>query len=153
VGQICGRIFAALTDTEGVVVSCRRGLLRRCADELGDRQRVRAQLRGVEADMAAVLAELGLSRLADIPALTAVGAAAILAETGGPRRYDSSSSLVKHAGLSPSENAFRRLLRPGAHLPPRPVRPAADRLARGVADAPVQPGAGRQVRGDDQRRR
>jgi len=67
-GTIGGRIFAALTDTEGVVVSCRRGLLRRCADELGDRQRVRAQLRGVEADMAAVLAELGLSRLADIPA-------------------------------------------------------------------------------------
>jgi transposase len=28
-----------------------------------------------------------------------------LAETGDPRRYDSSSSLVKHAGLSPSENA------------------------------------------------
>jgi hypothetical protein len=48
--------------------------------------------------MAAVLDELGLARLADIPALTAVGAAAILAETGDPRRYDSSSSLVKHAG-------------------------------------------------------
>ncbi|MGH3151022.1 MAG: transposase, partial [Streptosporangiaceae bacterium] len=104
-GTICGRIFAALTDTEGVVVSCRRGLLRRCADELGDLARTRAQLRAVEADMAAVLAELGLSRLADIPGLTAVGAAAILAETGGPRRYDSSSSLVKHAGLSPCENA------------------------------------------------
>jgi hypothetical protein len=28
-GPICARIFAALTDTEGVVVSCRRGLLRR----------------------------------------------------------------------------------------------------------------------------
>ena len=55
--------------------------------------------------MVAVLAELGLSRLADIPGLTAVGAAAILAETGDPRRYDSSSSLVKHAGLSPSGNA------------------------------------------------
>ena len=55
--------------------------------------------------MAAVLGELGLSRLADIPGLTAVGAAAILAETGDPRRYDSSSSLVKHAGLSPSGNA------------------------------------------------
>lgn len=41
----------------------------------------------------------------DIPGLTAVGAAAILAETGDPRRYDSSSSLVKHAGLSPSDNA------------------------------------------------
>jgi len=104
-GKICDRIFAALTDTEGVVVSCRRGLLRRCADELGDLQRTRTQLRAVEADMTAVLAELGLSRLADIPGLTAVGAAAILAETGDPRRYDSSSSLVKHAGLSPSDNA------------------------------------------------
>jgi transposase len=88
-----------------VLVSHRRGLLRRCADELGDLQRTRAQLRAVEADMAAVLGELGLSRLADIPGLTAVGAAAILAETGDPRRYDSSSSLVKHAGLSPSGNA------------------------------------------------
>ena len=55
--------------------------------------------------MVAVLAELGLSRLGGIPGLTAVGAAAILAETGDPRRYDSSSSLVKHAGLSPSDNA------------------------------------------------
>jgi transposase len=104
-GTICRRVFAALTDTEGVVVSARRGLLRRVADELGDLQRTRAQLRAVEADMVAVLAELGLSRLAGIPGLTAVGAAAILAETGDPRRYDSSSSLVKHAGLSPSENA------------------------------------------------
>ena len=104
-GTISGRIFAALTDTEGVVVSSRRGLLRRCAGELGDLRRVRAQLRAVEAEMVAVLGELGLSRLGDIPGLTAAGAAAILAETGDPRRYDSSSSLVKHAGLSPSENA------------------------------------------------
>lgn len=104
-GTIAGRVFAALTDTEGVVTACRRGLLRRCADELADLRRARAQLRAVEADMVAVLAELGLSRLGGIPALTAVGAAAILAETGDPRRYDSSSSLVKHAGLSPSDNA------------------------------------------------
>jgi transposase len=104
-GPITGRVFAALTSTEGVVVSSRRGLLRRCADELGDLARTRAQLRAVEADMVAVLDELGLSRLAAIPALSAVGAAAILAETGDPRRYDSSSSLVKHAGMSPSENA------------------------------------------------
>ena len=103
-GTISGRIFAALTDTEGVVISSRRGLLRRCAGELDDLQRVRAQLRAVEAEMVAVLAELGLSRLGDIPGLTAAGAAAILAETGDPRRYDSSSSLVKHAGLSPSDN-------------------------------------------------
>ena len=104
-GPIAGRVFAALTDTEGVVPWSRRGLLRRVADELGDLQRTRAQLRAVEADMVAVLDELGLARLADIPALTAVGAAAILAETGDPRRYDSSSSLVKHAGMSPSDNA------------------------------------------------
>ena len=104
-GKICGRVFAALTDTEGAVTWSRRGLLRRCADELGDLARTRAQLRAVEADMVMVLGELGLSRLGDIPGLTAVGAAAILAETGDPRRYDSSSSLVKQAGLSPSENA------------------------------------------------
>jgi transposase len=104
-GTICRRIFAALGDTEGVVAWSRRGLLRRVADELGDLQRTRAQLHAVEAGMVAVLAELGLSRLADIPALTAVGAAAILAETGGPRRYDGSSSLVKQAGMSPSDNA------------------------------------------------
>ena len=73
-GTICRRIFAALTGTEGAVVSCRRGLLRRVADELGDLQRVRAQLRQVEADMTAVLGELGLSRLAGIPGLSAVGA-------------------------------------------------------------------------------
>ena len=104
-GRIIGRVFAATADTEGVVAWSRRGLLRRVADELGDLQRTRAQLRAVAADMVVVLGELGLSRLGDIPRLTAAGAAAILAETGDPRRYDSSSSLVKHAGLSPSENA------------------------------------------------
>jgi transposase len=104
-GPIFARIFAALTDTGGVVAPSRRGLLRRCADELGDLQRTRAQLRQVEAGMAAALEELGLSRLAGIPGLTAVGAAAILAETGDPRRYDTSSSLVKHSGMSPSGNA------------------------------------------------
>jgi Transposase IS116/IS110/IS902 family len=55
--------------------------------------------------MVAVLDELGLSRLAGIPGLTAAGAAGILAETGGPHRYDSSSSLARHAGMSPSGNA------------------------------------------------
>ena len=104
-GPICGRIFAALTSTEGVIITHRRGHLRRIADELGDLQRARAQLRRAEADMAALLGELGLSRLGDIPGLTAAGAAAILAETGDPRQYETSSSLVKHAGMSPSENA------------------------------------------------
>ena len=104
-GRVCRAVFAVLADTEGAVAWCRRGLFRRVADELGDLQRIRAQLRTVEADMVSVLGELGLSRLGDIPGLTAVGAAAILAETGDPCRYDGSSSLVKHAGLSPAENA------------------------------------------------
>jgi transposase len=104
-GTISARVFAALTDAEDAVAWSRRGLLRRVADELGDLQRTRAQLRATEADMVAVLADLGLLRLAGIPALTAVGAAAILAETGDPRRYDGSSSLVKHAGMSPADNA------------------------------------------------
>ena len=55
--------------------------------------------------MGAVLGELGLARLGDIPGLTLAGAAVILAETGDPRRYETSSSLVKHAGLSPADNA------------------------------------------------
>jgi transposase len=102
---ICRRVLAATADAEGVVISCRRGLLRRVAAELGDLARTRAQLRAVEADMVAVLGELGLSRLAGIPGLSAVGAAAIVAETGDPRRYASSSSMVKHAGLAPAGNA------------------------------------------------
>ncbi|HLN70166.1 MAG TPA: transposase, partial [Streptosporangiaceae bacterium] len=46
-GPVCRAVFAALASTEGVVVSHRRGLLRRCADELGDLRRIRAQLRAV----------------------------------------------------------------------------------------------------------
>ena len=74
--------------------------------------------------MAAVLGDLGLSRLADIPGLTAVGAAAILAETGDPRRYDSSSSLVKHTGC------------------PRPGTPQALLRARRTSPAAAGPACG-----------
>jgi len=104
-GPVCRAVFAALSSTEGVVRAHRRGLLRRIAAELGDLQRARAQQRETEAAMGGCLAGLGLARLGEIPGLTAAGAAAILAETGDPNRYDTSSSLVKHAGLSPSENA------------------------------------------------
>jgi transposase len=104
-GPVCRAVFAALTSTEGVVRGHRRGLLRRIAAELGDLQRARAQQRDTEAAMTAALACLGLARLGDIPGLTATGAAAILAEAGDPNRYDTSSSLVKHAGMSPSDNA------------------------------------------------
>jgi len=104
-GPICQAVFAALTSTKGVVGAHRRGLLRRVGAELGDLQRARPQRQETEAAMTAALGDLGLARLGDIPGLTATGAAAILAETGDPKRYDTSSSVVKHAGLSPSDNA------------------------------------------------
>ncbi|GAB3848797.1 transposase [Dactylosporangium cerinum] len=48
--------------------------------------------------------ELRLIELAtSIPGLSAVGAAAILAETGDPNRFASARALVKHAGLAPRE--------------------------------------------------
>jgi transposase len=102
--RVVRAVFAVLASTEGVVGWSRRGLFRRISSELGDLARTRAQLRDTEAAMAAVLDELGLSRLGDIPGLTVTGAAVILAETGDPRRYDRSSSLVKHAGLAPVSN-------------------------------------------------
>jgi transposase len=100
------RNVLAVLDDPGAVAWSRRGLFRRIADELGDLQRSRARLKAVEADMAAVLGgELGLARLGDIPGLTLTGAAVILAEAGDPRRYETSKSLVKHAGLSPADTS------------------------------------------------
>jgi hypothetical protein len=98
-------VLAVLDDPDAVGWS-RRGLFRRIAAELADLRGIRAQLKITEAEMAAVLGgELGLARLGDIPGLTLTGAAVILAETGDPRRYETSSSLVKHAGLSPADNS------------------------------------------------
>ena len=54
--------------------------------------------------MTGVLDELGLTALAtSITGLSPVGAAAILAETGDPRRFATARALVKHAGLAPRE--------------------------------------------------
>jgi transposase len=51
-----------------------------------------------------VLDELGLTGLVtSIPGLSPVGAAAILAQTGDPRRFTTARALVKHAGLAPRE--------------------------------------------------
>jgi transposase len=99
------RKVLALADDPDAVAWSRRSLFRRVRDELDDLQRGRRQLKEAEADMTALLTGLGLARLGDIPGLTVTGAAVILAETGDPRRYETSSSLVKHAGLSPSDNA------------------------------------------------
>lgn len=103
--KIARKVLAVLDDPDAVPWS-RRALFRRVRDELADLRRVRAQLRETEAAMTAVLSgELGLSRLAGIPGLTLLGAAVILAEAGDPRRYETSGSLVKHAGLSPADRS------------------------------------------------
>jgi len=101
--RIARNVLGVLDDPDAVTWA-RRGLFRRIAAELGDLRRLRAQLEAVEAEMRAVLGgELGLARLGDIPGLTLTGAAVILAEAGDPRRYETSKSLVKHAGLSPAD--------------------------------------------------
>jgi transposase len=103
--RIALKVLAAADDPDAVGWS-RRGRFRRIADELADLQRTRSLLRAVEADMAAVLAgELGLARLGGIPGLTLLGAAVILAEAGDPARYETSSSVVKHSGLSPADKS------------------------------------------------
>jgi transposase len=103
--RVARNVLGVLDDPDAVAWS-RRGLLRRVADELADLRVLRARLRAVEADMTALVAgELGLSRLGDIPGLTLLGAAVILGEAGDPRRYETSKSLVKHAGLSPADTS------------------------------------------------
>jgi transposase len=103
--RIARNVLGVLDDPDAVAWS-RRGLFRRLAGELADLRRLRAQIAAAEEEMAAVLgSELGLARLGDIPGLTLAGAAAILAEAGGPHRYETSKSLVKHAGLSPADTS------------------------------------------------
>jgi hypothetical protein len=54
--------------------------------------------------MTTVVGELGLTGLVtSITGLSPVGAAAILAETGDPRRFATGRAVVKHAGLAPRE--------------------------------------------------
>jgi len=102
--RIVRNVRACAGDPDAVAWA-RRGKFRRIAAELEDLQRCRARLAGTEDEMEALARELGLARLGEIPGLTLQGAAVILAEAGDPRRYDTSKSLVKHAGLSPADNA------------------------------------------------
>jgi transposase len=101
--RIVRAMFAALSDRAGVIAH-RPGALERVALLLEDWQLTRHRLTDTEQRMTAVLNELGLTVLvASITGLSAVGAAAILAETGDPRRFATARALVKHAGLAPRE--------------------------------------------------
>ena len=102
---IISAVFTALVDPTGVMAQ-RPGALERARDVLSDWRSATTRLAEVETRMVEVLDELGLTGyVSSIPGISAVGAAAMLAETGDPTRFDSPRALVKHAGLCPRENA------------------------------------------------
>lgn len=103
--RIIAAIFAALGDSNGVAAQ-RAGALERAGWVLTDWRHASTQIAEVETRMLAVLDQLQLTELVtSIPGLSAVGAAAILAETGDPIRFDSPRVLVKHAGLCPRDDS------------------------------------------------
>ena len=104
-GATCRQLFTALADDRGVT-RMRRAALRRARGALADLKYARARRAQAEADMIALLGELGIDagRICQIPGLSPVTLAAIMAETGDLRQYQSSSAVVKHAGMSPARN-------------------------------------------------
>ena len=101
--RIVGKLFTALGDNSGVL-DHRRGALERVQLLLTDWVEDQHRLDDTEARMVAVLDELQLTALVtSITGISAVGAAAILAESGDPRRFRTARALVKHAGLAPRE--------------------------------------------------
>jgi transposase len=104
-GGTCRQLFSVLGDGRGVA-RMRRAALRRVRAALADLKYARARRAEAEAGMIALLGELGVDadRICEIPGLSAATLAAILAETGDLHQYESSSSVVKHAGMSPARN-------------------------------------------------
>ncbi len=137
--RIVRELFTALADPAGVIAH-RPGVLERVQLLLEDWEHTQDRLADTEPRMTAVLDELGLTGLVtSITGLSAIGAAAILAETGDPRRFATARALVKHAGLAPREKTVRHVHRPDqADRPGR--RAAAGRLARGLGSPARQPG-------------
>lgn len=103
--RIARNLFAALSDRAGVIAH-RRGALERVALVLEDWQVDQQRLVETERRMVAVLDELELTGLVtSIHGISAVGAAAMLAETGDPHRFATARAMVKHAGLAPREKS------------------------------------------------
>jgi transposase len=103
--RIARGVFAALADqARGDRAPARRaGTGRAAARGLGPRPH---RLADTQARMVAVLDELQLAELVtSITGISSVGAAAILAQTGDPRRFSTARALVKHAGLAPRQKS------------------------------------------------
>jgi transposase len=103
--RIARAVYDALLDEVGVPAQ-RHGALERLRLVVADWHHTRHLIADVEARMVAVLDELELTELVgSIDGLSAVGAAAIMAETGDLTRFASARAVVKHAGLCPRANA------------------------------------------------
>lgn len=102
--RILRAIWAAALDPGGVATE-RAAACERAAYAVADWRHALDQITDVEARMVEVLDTLGLSELVTtITGLSVVGAAAILAETGDPARFDCARTWAKHAGLCPRAN-------------------------------------------------
>ena len=99
------RAIWAAAQVPGGVERERAAALERAGFAIRDWRRALDELIDVEARMLEVLDALGLRELVTtIDGLSAVGAAAILAEAGDPARFDCARTWVKHAGLCPRAN-------------------------------------------------
>jgi len=137
--RILRQLFTATSDSTGVT-GHRSGALERIAFLLQDWQAAAGKLADTETRMTAVLDELKLTELAiSIPGLSAVGAAAILAETGDPNRFATARALVKHAGLAPREKLSGTFVG-RTKLTGQAARPTSGRLAGGLGHPTRQPG-------------
>ena len=102
--RILRAIWAAALEPGGVERERAAGT-ERARDAIRDWRHALDELADVEARMLGVLDTLQLTELVEtIDGLSAVGAAAILAEAGDPARFDSARTWVKHAGLCPRAN-------------------------------------------------
>ena len=147
--RIVRKLFTALTDPAGVLAH-RRAAFERIAWVIEDWDHAKTNLVEAEARMVAVLDELELTELAcSIDGLSAVGAAAILAETGDLTRFTSARAVVKHAGLAPAGTQVRHLHRQSPPVGRRPTTPARRRLAGRVGMPADQPGVRRPLPAPD----
>ena len=104
-GPTAAKMFAVLAGPAAVPRMV-RAARRRVTGALEDLRYARARRARTEAAMIELPGELGIdhARICQIPGLTPPALAAILAEAGDLHQYASSSSVVKHAGMSPARN-------------------------------------------------
>lgn len=106
--RVLRAVYAAASDPRKIGWD-QPGAAERAAFALADLLAADADVAEVEDRMVGLVDALGYRELAEtVPGLSAVGAAAILAETGDPHRYDSARCWAKHAGICPRDNTSGR---------------------------------------------